>query len=130
MIADTHNHWTPTVDELLTLMRIRNGLNLSINVPQKSNANQQPLIQWTVADGEPNQSWVFHRHGQAFRWNNLLIAAPDAGGPIGKVFAIHGGDLTPARAGRRRTGARCFGGIALDSAATSRMIGTRKRPTP
>ena len=28
----------------------------SINIPRKSNTNRQPLIQWTVAEGEPNQS--------------------------------------------------------------------------
>jgi len=68
---------------------------LSINIPQRSNANRQPLIQWTVVDGEPNQSWVFRKHGQAFRIvslrNNLLIAAPDTNASIVQLFP-RGGD--------------------------------------
>ncbi len=70
----------------------------SINIPRKSSLNRLPLIQWTVADGAPNQSWIFHRDGQAFRiasrWNNLLIAAsdkPDANGPVVQLFP-RGGD--------------------------------------
>jgi Domain of Unknown Function (DUF1080)/Ricin-type beta-trefoil lectin domain-like len=69
---------------------------LSINIPQRSNANRQPLIQWTVVEGEPNQSWVFQKHGQAFRIasrrNGLLIAAPDADGPIVQLFPRGGDD--------------------------------------
>jgi hypothetical protein len=70
----------------------------SINIPRKSNANRQPLIQWTVAEGASNQSWVFSRDRQAFRiasrQNNLVIAAPDkpdADGPIVQSFP-RGGD--------------------------------------
>jgi len=58
----------------------------------------QPLIQWTVAEGESNQSWVFHRDRRAFRIasrpNNLVIAAPDkpdANGPLAQLFP-RGGD--------------------------------------
>jgi hypothetical protein len=70
----------------------------SINIPRKSNTNRQPLIQWTVAEGESNQCWVFHRDNQALRiasrQNNLVIAAsdkPDADGPIVQLFP-RGGD--------------------------------------
>jgi Ricin-type beta-trefoil lectin domain-like len=70
----------------------------SINIPRKSNANRQPLIQWTVAEGESNQCWVFHRDRQAFRiasrQNNLVLAAPDnpdADAPIVQLFP-RGGD--------------------------------------
>ncbi len=70
----------------------------SINIPRKSNANRHPLIQWTVAEGASNQSWVFYRDRQAFRiasrQNNLVIAAPDksdAAGPIVQLFP-RGGD--------------------------------------
>jgi hypothetical protein len=78
-----------------SLLIVNAHSGLSINIPRKSNANREPLIQWTVAEGEPNQSWVFHNHGPAFRIasrrNDLLIAAPDADGPIVQLFP-RGGD--------------------------------------
>jgi hypothetical protein len=40
------------------------------------------------------------------------------------------GNQTPASAGRRQTGAGCFGGIAVDPPAPSRTMAARKRPTP
>ena len=71
-----------------SLLVVNAHSGLPINIPRKSNANREPLVQWTVAEGEPNQSWVFHKHGLAFRIasrrNNLLIARrrPNADGPI------------------------------------------------
>jgi hypothetical protein len=79
-----------------SLLIVNTHSGLSINIPRRSNANREPLIQWTVAEGEPNQSWVFHKHGQAFRIaslrNNLLIAAADAHGPIVQFFPRGGDD--------------------------------------
>jgi hypothetical protein len=79
-----------------SLLVVNAHSGLSINIPRRSNANREPLIQWTVAEGEPNQSWVFHKHGQAFRIaslrNNLLIAAADADGPIVQFFPRGGDD--------------------------------------
>jgi hypothetical protein len=70
----------------------------SINIPRKSNTNREPLIQWTVAEGESNQGWVFRKDRQAFRiasrQNNLVIAAHDtsiAGDSIVQLFP-KGGD--------------------------------------
>ncbi len=79
-----------------SILIVNANSGLSINIPQRSNANRQPLIQWTVVEGEPNQSWVFHKHGQAFRIassrNDLVIAAPDADGPIVQLFPRGGDD--------------------------------------
>jgi hypothetical protein len=82
-----------------TLLIVNVHSGLSINIPRASNLNRQPLIQWTVVEGEPNQSWVFHKEGQAFRIaslrDNLIIIAapanPDANGPIIQLFP-RGGD--------------------------------------
>jgi hypothetical protein len=71
----------------------------SINIPRTSNNNHEPLIQWTVAEGELNQCWVFRRDKQAFRIascrNNLVIAAldtPNADGPIVQLFPTGGNE--------------------------------------
>ena len=70
----------------------------SINIPRKSNLNRQPLIQWTVAEGQSNQCWTFHKDGAGFRiasrQNGLVIAVTektDADGPIVQRFP-KGGD--------------------------------------
>ena len=56
------------------------------------------MIQWNIAAGKLNQSWIFQRLGSAYRiisrQNNLVIAAPDdpsADGPIVQLFP-RGGD--------------------------------------
>jgi hypothetical protein len=86
--------------QLWTARSVR-GMRLIVNthsgqaivIPRKSSLNREPLIQWTVVEGEPNQSWVFHKEGQAFRIasvrDGLIIAAPtnpDADGPIVQLF--------------------------------------------
>lgn len=69
----------------------------SVNSPQASNLNRQSLIQWNVAAGKLNQSWIFERLGTAYRiisrQNNLVIAAPEdpsADGPIFQLFSRGG----------------------------------------
>ena len=71
---------------------------MSINIPRASNLNREPLIQWTVSSGKPNQCWDFRKQGAAFRivslQNNLVVAAldkPDANSPIVQLFP-KGGD--------------------------------------
>jgi hypothetical protein len=89
--------WTaPSVKGLLLIVNAHSGQ--AIAIPRKSNLNREPLIQWTIAEGEPNQSWIFHKDGQAFRIaslrDNLIIAAPgdpDADRPIVQLFP-RGGD--------------------------------------
>jgi hypothetical protein len=89
--------WTArSVKGLLLIVNAHSGQ--AIVIPWKSNLNRELLIQWTIAEGEPNQSWVFHKNGQAFRIaslrDNLIIAAPanpDADGPIVQLFP-RGGD--------------------------------------
>jgi hypothetical protein len=97
-VSDRPSQWwtTRSVQGLLLIVNAHSGQ--AIVIPRKSSLNREPLIQRTVVEGEPNQSWVFHKEGQAFRIaslrDNLIMAAPanpDADGPIVQLFP-RGGD--------------------------------------
>ena len=90
--------------QLWTIRSIRNSMLLvnansgqSIHVLNASNLNRQPLVQFPIANALPQECWIFHREGAAFRIacqkNNLIMAArdqPDADSPIIQIFPTGG----------------------------------------